>query len=89
MNPPVTRALQQYSRLAVRAGGAFELALCHGTVCTLAFGVHDGNRRGVPNDLGLESRSAVAEAQRLRPDWVNSGGRVHRGGQCRPHAAGG
>ncbi len=70
---PVTRALQQYSRLAVRAGCTFELALCHGTVCTLAFALNDAEPGEVwPNDLGLELAAAVAEAQRLRPDWVNT-----------------
>lgn len=70
---PVTRALQQYSRLAVRAGCTFELALCHGAVCTLAFAWHDGEPGEVwPNDLGLELATAVAEAQRLQPDWVNT-----------------
>lgn len=69
---PVTRALQQYSRLAVRAGCTFEFALCHGTVCTLAFALN-GEEAGevLPNDLGLELAAAVAETQRLRPGWVN------------------
>jgi hypothetical protein len=68
---PITRALQQYSRLAVRAGCTFELALCHGTVCTLAFALNGAEPGEVlPNDLGLELAAAVAEAQRVRPDWV-------------------
>jgi hypothetical protein len=68
---PVIRALQQFSRLAVRAGCTFEFALCHGAVCTLAFGLN-GEEPGevLPNDLGLELAAAVAVTQRLRPDWV-------------------
>jgi len=71
---PVTRALQQYSRLAARAGCTFEFALCHGTTWTLAFALN-GDEAGevLPNDLGLELAAAVAEAQRLRPDWVQTG----------------
>lgn len=70
---PVARALQQYSALAVKAGCTFELALCHGAVCTVAYRWVGGERGEVlPNDCCGELAAIVAEAQRLRPDWVET-----------------
>jgi len=71
--PPVVRALQQYSALAGKAGCVIELALCHGAVCTVAYRrVEGGCGEVLPNDLGIKLAAIVAEAHRLRPDWVET-----------------
>jgi len=70
---PVSRALQQFSRLATRVGCTFELALCHGSVCTVAYHqVGESGNEVLPNDRGVELAGLVAETQRLRPDWVDT-----------------
>lgn len=67
------RALQQYAIRAEQAGRTVEFALCHGTVCTVAFRWQDGQRgEAVPNDLCAALATKVAEQLRLRPDWVDT-----------------